>query len=702
IPLIWVASNYTSGVSYIAVCKNQSPGVYSISGGYAFRKTNSFLYTVLSSSNQLPSFKSYNVSLAVYELPLPKQPTLMCGKPASDYVNCNGLGSLYCNANYCNSSVNLTSSAKSYLCNGANTKYLFMFDWQSDYITQLDNILNDILSQVPKSAQPYYTLAFVKPFTDSGIYAQLYSYLLLTTGVVPMPLSYLIYNQSAFSLVIGYGSTGVSGIRFCNVTKSANFNQSLAIIGLKNINTSQITTITQPVSPCWLGFCSNTFNYNYKVANASTDTIISLACGSPKNAGFCSNIAVPQGCQKLIDIEGNSSNANYGTTYVAFCNSQNPGIYNVSGSFVTVNDSASALSSITGQITEYEFNSIVSKSEPVQPNQPNQPNPVAPSSPSVINFYTGDAVCTPSPPSVYNWGCENSTGWVQASPSSSQVCNHLNYTEGSVSYCYTHGGLVYLCGGKTGWTLHLTEVGTNVSTVSPGNESFTLYQTNPKEIVISTNAPSSANEYFAGWQGSGAGNYTGPNITATIYMHASNITEKAIWLKHPPVYYTLTENCIPAGMCYDTPVAVSGSGSGKYLAGSQVTILSALTPQAPSNYGFAGWKGSGPGNYTGLSTFKTITMNGNIIENATWLPEYTLTINADNGTNCSITPIGAGTYLANATVKFSIPNYCGPNGFDGWYCTGTGCYSGTLNSSTVKMSSDITENALWEQILYNH
>ncbi|HVP22427.1 MAG TPA: hypothetical protein VMS77_00790 [Conexivisphaerales archaeon] len=179
---------------------------------------------------------------------------------------------------------------------------------------------------------------------------------------------------------------------------------------------------------------------------------------------------------------------------------------------------------------------------------------------------------------------------------------------------------------------------------------------------------------FSGWSGSGTGSYTGPNSQATITMNGP-ITETADFVQQ----YCLTEGAVPGSGGGETP------GNGCYDAGTQVQISAVDN----SGYQFSHWSGSGSGSYSGSSRTVTITMNGDITENAYFDVSLGMGVNpAGEGT---VSP-GSGyyTYASGVTISES------PNDgyyFTGWSCTGSGCYSGSSSSHTIYMNNPITETA---------
>ena len=134
--------------------------------------------------------------------------------------------------------------------------------------------------------------------------------------------------------------------------------------------------------------------------------------------------------------------------------------------------------------------------------------------------------------------------------------------------------------------------------------------------------------------------------------------------------------------------SVGGSvspGSGWLDSGNQIT----LTATANTGYTFAGFTGTGTGSYTGTASSTQITLNDPITETANFnINHYTLTLNPGNCGSVS----GAGTYDYGTVVDFSATPSTGYS-FGSWTGTGTGSYTGSLQSSSVTMGSNIIETA---------
>jgi uncharacterized repeat protein (TIGR02543 family) len=141
-----------------------------------------------------------------------------------------------------------------------------------------------------------------------------------------------------------------------------------------------------------------------------------------------------------------------------------------------------------------------------------------------------------------------------------------------------------------------------------------------------------------------------------------------------------------------------GAGSTWHDAGSSVSINASLPSSGVGErFVWLGWVGIGPGNYSGTTGQRSITMNGPIAETASWMHQYQVTMATDIGT----TAPSSGTSWQDAGTPFSITagqprealgeRYL----FKGWTGTGVGNYTGSTNPVTVTVNGPVTETASW-------
>jgi uncharacterized repeat protein (TIGR02543 family) len=222
---------------------------------------------------------------------------------------------------------------------------------------------------------------------------------------------------------------------------------------------------------------------------------------------------------------------------------------------------------------------------------------------------------------------------------------------------------------------------TNYGTVTPPSGLYNENQTVP----ISATPPTAAQGeryIWQGWVGSGVGNYTGPNNSATVTM-GSNITEQAVW-EHD--YYLTVSSAYGAA-----------SGSGWYDAGSSAYAAVSPTTVAGTTgiqYIFTGWSGGASGT---TSPSNAINMNGPKTATANWQTQYYLTVSSAHGT-----PGGADWYNSSSSAYASTPLVvAGATGtqyvFTGW----SGGASGTTSpSNAINMNGPKTATANWQTQYY--
>lgn len=133
------------------------------------------------------------------------------------------------------------------------------------------------------------------------------------------------------------------------------------------------------------------------------------------------------------------------------------------------------------------------------------------------------------------------------------------------------------------------------------------------------------------------------------------------------------------------------AGSTAYCSISASTVAGTTGIQ----YVFTSWSGSGSSSYTGTTVTPAITMNGPVSETANWQTQYYLTV-----TGVYSTTTGSGWYVAGTTVSFNVSSpVSGGTGiqtaFSSWSGSGTGSYSGSIQSASCTMNAPITETANW-------
>ena len=120
-------------------------------------------------------------------------------------------------------------------------------------------------------------------------------------------------------------------------------------------------------------------------------------------------------------------------------------------------------------------------------------------------------------------------------------------------------------------------------------------------------------------------------------------------------------------------------------SGNQLSVAAV----ANTGYTFVGFTGTGTGSYTGNSLNALVTLNDPVTETANFnINKYTLSL--ETGSCSSV--LGAGTYDYGTTVNFNATPSTGYS-FSHWNGTGAGSYSGTTQSPSVTMDSNINELA---------
>ena len=228
------------------------------------------------------------------------------------------------------------------------------------------------------------------------------------------------------------------------------------------------------------------------------------------------------------------------------------------------------------------------------------------------------------------------------------------------------------------YTLTTNSFPSNGGSVSPVSGSYDSGNT-----VTISETPASG-YVFDKWSCSGNGCYSGKSSTKSIFIDA-NIVETANFIPMSSIVYTLTTNAVPSNGGTVSPV------SGSYEDGNSVTISE--TPG--TGYLFNGWSCSGTGCYSGQSQSNTIIISSNVVETANFILQssiqYTLTTNAVPSNGGSVSPV-SGNYAGGSLVDLTATPSSGYN-FNGWSCSGTGCYSGGSSTNTITINANIIETA---------
>jgi uncharacterized repeat protein (TIGR02543 family) len=255
---------------------------------------------------------------------------------------------------------------------------------------------------------------------------------------------------------------------------------------------------------------------------------------------------------------------------------------------------------------------------------------------------------------------------------------------------------VAVAGNYIGQIQNQLTTSTNLGTISPsGTNNF-----NESQLVTITATPPTATAgeryYWQGWNGAGAGSYTGSGILssdgvsyqAQVQMNGS-ITETASW----QLQYQLT-----IFSSYGTAIGNSTWYPANTYANAVITPTKVGNPEnstipVGTQYVFTGWSPDALG--TG-STSNAINMTGPMNATANWQTQYYLTVSSAYGT-----PGGAGFYNSGATEYATTPLSVSASGtqyvFTGW----SGDASGTTSpSNAIVMDGPKTAVTNW-QTQYN-
>ncbi len=181
---------------------------------------------------------------------------------------------------------------------------------------------------------------------------------------------------------------------------------------------------------------------------------------------------------------------------------------------------------------------------------------------------------------------------------------------------------------------------------------------------------------FLGWQGTGVGSYTGPDLEAVIPM-TGPVTQHARFEYRGTRFLTMD---------------VLGNGtvsppSGPQTAGTVVTI------QATPDLGwvFASWVGTGDGSYSGQNATAQVTMNADIRQLAHFANVGTRQLTMVARPGGTVSP-ESGPHTRGAVVSITAtpdPGWL----FHRWAGTGNGSYTGTERIAQVTLHEDLVQEA---------
>ncbi len=195
---------------------------------------------------------------------------------------------------------------------------------------------------------------------------------------------------------------------------------------------------------------------------------------------------------------------------------------------------------------------------------------------------------------------------------------------------------------------------------------------------------------FAGWNTAADGSGTDFNEGSTFKMGSENITLFAQW--NPTYSVTYDGNTNTAGTV--------PSDSGKYEAGSSVTVKLNTGSLVKTGFTFAGWNTAADGSGTGYaegSTFKMGTGNVTLFARWTQNPTYAVTYDANTGTGT--VPADVNKYETGAVVTVLDAGTLVKKGytFTGWNTLADGSGTARASATTFNMAAiNVTLYAQWK------
>lgn len=227
--------------------------------------------------------------------------------------------------------------------------------------------------------------------------------------------------------------------------------------------------------------------------------------------------------------------------------------------------------------------------------------------------------------------------------------------------------------------------------------------------AASFNATPGGADSFGGWTGTGAGSYTGPNLTASLTV-GGPITETASFFPLPASRFNVTfdEAGIPSGSWWT--VDLNGVGYSSNSTSLTVSNLLSCAAGTAGQYfvsvGVAYNTTIGSTRYDAVNPPIQFCTNGGTIEPLTFAPQYLVSLSTTLGGSAYVSDraaISAHSLWANASdnVQLSESSSFGEV-FVGWTGTGTGSYTGTAPTAMLSIGGPVTELATFVPVLPVH
>ncbi|MDE1869883.1 MAG: hypothetical protein KGH71_02750 [Candidatus Micrarchaeota archaeon] len=205
-----------------------------------------------------------------------------------------------------------------------------------------------------------------------------------------------------------------------------------------------------------------------------------------------------------------------------------------------------------------------------------------------------------------------------------ELDNRINYFEMGLGLPQPSNNTVLW---SLGYGLRINSAYANIS----GNTNYVAYSTVAISAPQIVQINATARMKFVGWQGVGLGSYTGASNSTTVTMN-SNLTETAIWQKE--YYLNVTSQ-------YGTAFGAgwySNSTIVKYGVESNISQTGAASREI-----FEGWSNGNMG------INGTVIITGAATINATWSPQYLVSVKSDYG---SVS--GGGWYSGGSVARIGI------------------------------------------------
>jgi Divergent InlB B-repeat domain len=211
----------------------------------------------------------------------------------------------------------------------------------------------------------------------------------------------------------------------------------------------------------------------------------------------------------------------------------------------------------------------------------------------------------------------------------------------------------------------------------------------PGAALVSLSATANPGYLFLGWNGTGLGNYTGPQGQPQVQMFGpvSELAAFAPIIVPPPprfVWSFVATPAFPSGTTWTVDlngVNYSSDTSTLNVSGLLAGTYTLTVGTVASADGLTEWRAAAPA---------PLHLAGNGSSQVAFSPYYWFSIRAVGPG--SVTPATGGWYAGGQAVTI-IAAATPPDLFLGWVGTGVGSYTGTLNSTPLHINAPISEVA---------